>query len=90
VTFMKKHDENQSLMQTEQLASAKTTSMYTRVLEKASAVISVATTDVTDLFRSRRVVDSDVDSAYRTTHLGQLKGNWNIVVPKHPKRAQAK
>ncbi len=90
VTNMKKRDEKQTVMQTEKLENNKTTSIYTRVLEKASEVIAVATTDVGDLFRSRRVVDPDVDSGYSTTHLGQLKGNWNIVAPKTPKRAPAK
>jgi len=78
-------------MQAAKLNNNKPTSIYTRVLEKASAVISFATTtEVGDLFRSRRVVKPDVDSGYDTTHLDQLKGNWNIIAPKSSKRIPAK
>jgi hypothetical protein len=91
VTNLKKRDETVTHMQSkESSVNLRPLSIYSRILQTASAIMSVATTDLEELFRNQPVAKPDVDSSYQSTRLNHLKGNWNIIVPNQAKPVKAK
>jgi hypothetical protein len=79
---MKKHERNKRRMKSKEYLNRQgSTSIYSNMYGKAVNFISVVTSDINDLFRNNKSDESDIESVYKVTHINELKGNWNIIIP---------